>query len=93
MTKWRHKTLKVVIQTESVLGGQWEKVVPGEKLVEPKKEVVSIDVVKPKEPPAVESGELADVTIKDIKQELDAMGIEYNPRAKKQELYDLMMGK
>ena len=93
MPKWRHKTLKVVIQTESVLGGQWEKIVSGEKLVEPEKKVVSIDVVKPKEPPAVESGELADITIKDIKQELDAMGIEYNPRAKKQELYDLMMGK
>ncbi|EME8143292.1 hypothetical protein I4L49_001489 [Enterococcus faecium] len=31
------------------------------------------------------------ITIPQIKQELDAFGIEYNPRAKKQELYDLMM--
>lgn len=31
------------------------------------------------------------ITIKEIKQELDAFGIRYNPRARKQELYDLMM--
>lgn len=31
------------------------------------------------------------ITKKQIMQELDAFGIEYNPRAKKQELYDLMM--
>lgn len=33
------------------------------------------------------------ITKKDIIQELDSMGIEYNPKAKKQELFDLMMGK
>ena len=33
------------------------------------------------------------VTKKEIMQELDAMGIEYNPRAKKEELYNLMLGK
>lgn len=31
------------------------------------------------------------INVKQIKQELDAFGIEYNPRAKKKELYDLMM--
>lgn len=31
------------------------------------------------------------VTVKQIKQELDAFGIAYDPRAKKKELYDLMM--
>lgn len=31
------------------------------------------------------------ITVPQIKQELDAFGIEYNPHAKKQELYDLMM--
>lgn len=30
------------------------------------------------------------ITIKEIKRELEAFGIEYNPNAKKQELYDLM---
>lgn len=33
------------------------------------------------------------ITKKDIIQELDSMGMEYNPKAKKQELFDLMMGK
>ena len=32
-----------------------------------------------------------EITIKEIKRELEAFGIEYNPNAKKQELYDLMM--
>ncbi|OFI49529.1 hypothetical protein BG261_02820 [Floricoccus tropicus] len=32
------------------------------------------------------------ITVAQIKQELTAQGIEFNPRAKKQELYDLMMG-
>lgn len=31
------------------------------------------------------------ISIKEIKQELDAFGIEYNPKAKKQELYELMI--
>lgn len=38
------------------------------------------------------SDDLADVTKKEIMQELDAMGIKYDSRAKKQELYDLMNG-
>lgn len=32
-----------------------------------------------------------EITKAEIMQELDAFGIEYNPRAKKQELYDLMI--
>lgn len=31
------------------------------------------------------------ITVKQIKQELDAFGVEYDPKAKKQVLYDLMM--
>lgn len=34
---------------------------------------------------------MEDITVKQIKQELDAFGIKYNPKARKQELYDLMM--
>lgn len=33
------------------------------------------------------------ITVKEIKQELDAMGIKYDPKARKQELYNLMLGK
>jgi hypothetical protein len=36
--------------------------------------------------------EFDSITVTEIKQELDAQGIEYDPKAKKQELYDLMMG-
>ena len=36
-------------------------------------------------------GDFNGITIAQIKQELDAFGIAYNPKAKKQELYDLMM--
>lgn len=35
--------------------------------------------------------ELAEITVKQIKQELDAFGIEYDKNAKKKELYDLMI--
>ena len=31
------------------------------------------------------------ITVKEIKQELDAFGIKYDPRMKKQELYELML--
>lgn len=31
------------------------------------------------------------ISVKEIKQELDAFGIKYNPKAKKQELYNLMI--
>lgn len=34
-----------------------------------------------------------EITVKEIKQELDAMGIKYDPKARKQELYNLMIGK
>ncbi len=38
-----------------------------------------------------ESDVVDDITKNDIMQELDAMGIKYNPRSNKSELYDLMM--
>lgn len=38
-----------------------------------------------------ESDEVAELSKKEIMQELDALGIKYNPKANKQELYDLMM--
>lgn len=38
-----------------------------------------------------ESDEVAELSKKEIMQELDALGIKYNQKANKQELYDLMM--
>lgn len=34
--------------------------------------------------------DLNGITVKEIKQELDAMGIKYDPKARKQDLYNLM---
>lgn len=45
--------------------------------------------VVPEQPEDLESYD--GITVKQIKQELDAFGIEYDPRAKKKELYDLML--
>lgn len=94
MTKWRHKVSMATIETNSGLGGQWEMVIPGKKPVEKPKETVSIEAVETKvETKKAESDDLTDITKKEIMQELDALGVEYNSRATKQELYDLMMGK
>lgn len=35
--------------------------------------------------------EKEDITVREIKQELDAFGIKYNPKAKKDELYNLII--
>lgn len=85
----------VVITTPCVVsGGNW-------KLIDEEQEQVNDTpvsvVITPTEETEQEdaanaaSDYLADVTKKDIMQELDAMKIKYDPRAKKQELYDLMM--
>jgi len=58
---------------------------PVEKVEEATKETAT------KETEVDPDGDFNGITIAQIKQELDAFGIEYNPRAKKQELYDLMM--
>ena len=39
----------------------------------------------------VSSDGIDGITVKEIKQELDAFGIKYDPRMKKQELYELML--
>lgn len=58
-------------------------------------EVEKNDLAAPKDSKVPEqekpSGEIKDFTKDEIMQELDAFGIDYNPKSKKQELYDLMM--
>lgn len=61
----------------------------------------SEDVLKPDPEPISEpepdeptgNADIDSLGKKDIIQELEAMGIDHNPRDKKQVLYDLMMGK
>ena len=58
---------------------------------EPEEETtVEVDEETSEEPEEEVKG-LDDITKKDIMQELDAMGIEYNPKDTKPVLYDLMM--
>jgi hypothetical protein len=89
------KTGAIINSPCSVSGGDWvaeETTIAIEVDVEEIPEVLENKELKEPEEPEVDLDEDIDgITIKQIKQELDAFGIEYNPRAKKQELYDLMM--
>ncbi|MGX6962432.1 hypothetical protein [Vagococcus xieshaowenii] len=83
-----------------VSGGDWVEVTNEVKIPEiTKEEVIEVpqEVEEVPQEVAEEVEEATDdeaynaINIKQIKQELDAFGVEYNPRAKKKELYDLMM--
>lgn len=94
----RYRNLKTGAIFDSpciISGGDWvaeETTIAIEVDVEEIPEVLENKELKEPEEPEVDLDEGFDgITIKQIKQELDAFGIEYNPRAKKQELYDLMM--
>ena len=62
-----------------------EPTVASEPLPEP------VSEPDPNEPTG--NADIDSLSKKDIIQELEAMGIDHNPRDKKQVLYDLMMGK
>lgn len=83
----------VIIDTPCLIsGGDWIEYVrehPAEEIIEEVEVEIKEEVEEVKEEPEEEG--IDGITIKQIKQELDAFGIEYNPRAKKQELYELMM--
>lgn len=85
----------VVITTPCVVsGGNWKLIDEEQEQVNDTQvfeETTPADEPEQEEASNVTSDNLADVTKKDIMQELDAMKIKYDPRAKKQELYDLMM--
>lgn len=93
--EYRNKKTGFTFFSECKIGGDdWETV--NGKTTQP----AAIPVKKEEDIPeknesfasAVESDALANVTKKEIMQELDAMGIKYDPRAKKEVLYDLMVG-
>lgn len=64
-----------------------------EPIEDPKTQPVELTQVKqePVQEPEENTGDFDGITIAQIKQELDAFGVEYNPKDKKQVLYDLMM--
>lgn len=87
----------IITSASAISGGDWEPFVasPKPKQTEPAPAVKQpVPVAAPAQTVARATGEGIDgVTVKQIKQELDAMGIAYGSTAKKQELYDLMIGK
>ena len=101
MVKYISRKTGAIIETECQLLGDWVKFEDRAN----DEEKVSSDVPdKVKDTPDVkqivevvveEIDDSADgidgITVKQIKQELDAFGIKYDPRMKKQELYELML--
>ena len=73
-----------------VKGGDWVNVADAPK--EPVKEVKTGEqITKMQGEESETEDELPEITKKQIMQELDAFDIEYDSKAKKKELYDLMM--
>lgn len=77
------KTRAVLDSPCAIYGGDWTPYDGKPRKEEPKKmKVETIDAEK----------EDGDLTKEDIMNELDALGIEYDKKAKKDDLYRLMMG-
>ena len=68
-------------------------VVPVQNSSEPLPEPVTEPLPEPDPNEPTGNADIDSLGKKDIIQELEAMGIDHNPRDKKQVLYDLMMGK
>lgn len=105
MEYW-NKRNGIVIDIQSKLkGNDWEPVTNEEKSdkeVQQETPVAPLASIAEPEPPVASESDPNEPTgnedidslgKKDIIQELEAMGIEHNPRDKKQVLYDLMMRK
>lgn len=74
------KTGAIVYSSSKISGGDW---VLDEEILEGKAE---------KSEETEETEEETDLSKNEIMQELDSLGIEYNPKDKKEVLYNLMMG-
>lgn len=73
------KTGAVIDSSSAICGENWVPVIEEKKIVEPVIEIVENPVKT-----------IDELTKKEIMAELDSRGIEYNPRANKAELYNLM---
>ena len=96
MKKYKYRNTKTgatIRSSSRIRGKNWIEVTDEvevevkEKVKEEVKEVVEKKTIQEKE----QIDDIDGVTKKEIMQELDALGIEYNPRATKKELYELMM--
>lgn len=87
--RYFNKKTGIEINVESAIsGGNW--VLTTADIHETKKPE-QVEETVPEINSENENSDMDGITIAQIKQELDAFGIEYNPKAKKQELCDLMM--
>lgn len=83
MTKYYNERTRAIVDSPFVLSGKdWIKYegLDKDEVIEDKEEKEE-----------VEDENLKNITKKQIEQELQAMGIEYDPKAKKADLYKLMM--
>ncbi len=92
----RYRNLKTGAIFDSpcaISGGDW---VAEETTIAIKVEAKQVEVkekIEKVEKVEVPEESIDGITVKEIKQELDAMGIKYDSKARKQELYNLMLGK
>ncbi|HHX62527.1 MAG TPA: hypothetical protein GX707_17715 [Epulopiscium sp.] len=93
--KYKNTKTGAIIDSPCIIsGGDWIKYSEKTKeIVEVEEEIEEVEetVEEIEEIEEEEIEGMEGITVKEIKQELDAFGIKYNPRAKKQELYDLMI--
>ena len=93
--KYKHiKTGAIIYSPFKIVGKNWVEVTENEVVETVEQKIITEAKKEAKETAQDEKEELEGiqgVTKKEIMQELDAMGIKYNPRATKKELYDLMM--
>jgi len=90
------KTGAIVYSPFKIVGKNWVEVTENEVVETVEQKIITKEAKKEAKETAQDEKEeeiegIQGVTKKDIMQELDAMGIKYNPRATKKELYDLMM--
>ncbi len=91
--RYRNTKTGAIFDSSCIIsGGDW---VAEETTIATKVEAKNVEVkVKEKiEKVEVPEESIEGITVKEIKQELDAKGIKYDPKARKQELYNLMLGK
>lgn len=103
--EYRNKNTRITINTNcKIAGNDWELVGKQDKSKTTNQQVAEEqeNITAPadqqeqtesqdEELAAANAAGIEDVTVKEIKAELDALGVEYDPKAKKPALYALMM--
>lgn len=86
--KFINRKTGAIIDSDSLLGGAWEIYEPT-KDTKTKEKPVKKEEVNTKEEEK-ETNKETDLTVREIKQELDAFGVDYNNKATKSELLKIL---